>query len=115
MNQKAERSAEIEAATIASLLTEYRDGRDPLVTYEHAAECLRALGRPLTPAQVRDLVVDVRTLGGRSVGRLCEFVQAADDRIERLLRRPNLKAQAAAAARAAKRTNSPDLGATEAA
>ena len=74
-----------------------------LVSYDAAALCLPALGRPLTPAQVRDLVLDVHTIGGRSVGRLEAFIRAADDRIGRLLKRPNLKSRAAATARAAKR------------
>ena len=85
-----------------SLLQEYRDGRDPLVTYPLAHECLVALGRPLSEAGVRDLMVDARTLNNRSVARLSEFVKSADEYITRRIARPNLKAAAAAKARAAK-------------
>jgi hypothetical protein len=89
-------------ATVLSLLHEYRDGRDPLVTYPLAHQCLVALGRPLSEAGVRDLVVDARTLNNRSVARLSDFVKSADQFIDRRMARPNLKAAAAAKARAAK-------------
>src|SRR5918993_632014 len=89
-------------ATVLSLLHEYRDGRDPLVTYPLAHQCLVALGRPLSEAGVRDLMVDARTLNNRSVARLSDFVKAADEFIDRRMARPNLKAAAPPKARAAK-------------
>jgi hypothetical protein len=95
-------SASPDVATILSLLQEYRDGRDPLVTYPLAHQCLVALGRPLSEAGVRDLMVDARTLNNRSVARLSDFVKAADEFIDRRMARPNLKAAAAAKARAAR-------------
>jgi len=58
------------ATTVLSILQEYRDGRDPLVTYCVAHQCLVALGRPLSEKGVRDLMVDARTLNNRSVARL---------------------------------------------
>jgi hypothetical protein len=61
----------------------------------------------LSLATVKDLAVDVRTLGGRSVARLGMFVKEADDYIDRRLARPNLKAKAAAKARAARRAGAP--------
>lgn len=97
-----DRPAALEAATVSALIQEFREGRDPWVTYATAHLCLVALGRPLSPQAVRDLVLDTRTLGGRSVARLGEFVRAADDYINRRVARPNLKAKAAAKARAAK-------------
>lgn len=97
-----DRSAAMDAATVASLLAEHRAGRDPWVDYRFACLCLIATGRPLSPQAVRDLVMDVRTLGGRSVIRLSDAMRAADDYIARRVARPNLKAKAAAKARAAK-------------
>ncbi|MCC2653335.1 MAG: hypothetical protein K0Q60_3501 [Microvirga sp.] len=70
--------------------------------YGLAHPCLVALGRPLSEQGVRDLVVDTRTLNNCSVARLSDFVKAADEYIGRRLARPNLKAAAAAKARAAK-------------
>jgi hypothetical protein len=99
---KVDSFSELATATILSLLHEYRDGRDPLVPYGLAHPCLVALGRPLSEQGVRDLVVDTRTLNNCSVARLSDFVKAADEYIGRRLARPNLKAAAAAKARAAK-------------
>jgi hypothetical protein len=95
-------SEEMIAVVLDSLITEHREGRDPWVTYEMAHLCLVALGRPLSPQAVRDLVLDVRPLGGRTIARLSDFVSAADAHIARRVARPNLKARAAAKARAAK-------------
>jgi hypothetical protein len=52
---------------------------------------------------VKDLVVGTRIIGGRAVAPLAVFVKVADERIDRLWRRPNLKAEAIATARAARR------------
>lgn len=94
--------ADIDPATLASILHEFREGRDPWVTYDLAHACLVALGRPLSPQAVRDLVIDARILGGRTVAKLTEFVESADAYIKRRVARPNMKAMAAAKARAAK-------------
>lgn len=96
----------LEAVTFASLLHEHRDGRDPIVGYDAAARILPALGRPLTPAQVRDLIVMTWTLGGRNVAPLSRFLEAADEYIRHRADRPNLKVRGIAKARAAKAARS---------
>ena len=100
-------SSALQAALLSSLLREYRDGRDPLVDYGLAHICLVATGRPLAKGAVSDLLVDTIVLNNRSVGKLGDFVEAADAYIARRTGRPNLKADAAARARAAKRDPKP--------
>lgn len=92
----------LDAVIVQSLVNEFNAGRDPLVDYRLAHPCLIALGRPLTLATVKDLAVDTRTVGGRSVARLGTFLREADDYLGRRLARPNLKRAAAAKARAAR-------------
>jgi len=98
-----DRPSELDAITISSLVQEYREGRNPFVTYVTATHCLNCLGRPLSEKATKELIVSVSTLGGRSVGRLADFVAAADRHIERRMALPNLKAKAAATARAARK------------
>jgi hypothetical protein len=95
--------AAVDAITLASLLEEHRAGNDPIVATDTAALCLRALGRPLTPSQTRDLIVMTWTLGGRNVAPLSRYIAAADEFIARRADLPNLKQRGVAKARAAKR------------
>lgn len=95
-------STSLELIFLPQILREYRNGRDPLVGYSVAHLCCMATGRPLSKHTVRDLVVGVKTLNGRSVAPLSEFFDAADKYIGRQLARPNMKAKAAAKARAAR-------------
>lgn len=92
----------LEALFVSEILKEYREGREPLVSYHIAHRCLHALGRPLPLGTVKDLAVDVRNLGGKSVAPLSAFINEADAFIKRRLARPNLKKAAAARARAAR-------------
>ena len=92
----------LDAATLASLIAEYRAGNDPLVTRSDAAPCLRALGRPLAPGTVSDLGVGGGIVGGRAVARLSEYIAAADAYLAHRLALPNKKAAAVAKARAAR-------------
>ena len=93
----------IEAVTLSYLLAEHQRGAVVLVGYDTATRCLHALGKPLAIHTVRDLGVEMRTLSGRSVAPLADFVTAADAFIKRQLSRPHLKGEAAAVARAARR------------
>jgi hypothetical protein len=93
----------IDAVTLSSLLHEHRNGGCPLVTYASAMRCLHALGRPVSEATVRGLIVNTGILNGRAVAPLSKFVEAADMYISRQTCRPNLKASAAAKARASKK------------
>ena len=102
MLSKVEKPDPLAVLTIASLLQEHREGRDPIVSYDAAARILPAIGRPLTPAQVRDLIVAVWVLGGRNVAPLSRFIAAADEVIAFRADRPNRKVAAAAKARAAR-------------
>ena len=100
-------SSALQAALLSSLLREYRDGRDPLVDYDLAHTCLVATGLPLARGAVSDLLVETIVLNNRSVGKLGDFVEAADAYIARRIGGPNLKTDAAARARAAKRDPKP--------
>ena len=98
----AEPLLSLDAVMLSSLLQEHRDGRDPLVDYDAAARILPALGRTLTPAQTRELIVTTWTLGGRNVAPLSRFLESADEYIRDRADRPNLKVRGIARARAAK-------------
>jgi hypothetical protein len=106
-DMNSDRPTGLEPVVVRSLLEEYRAGRDPIVNYDDAHVCLRALGLPLSPAIVRDLAVATWTLNGRNVAPLKRFIEAADEYIARRADRPNLKVAAAAKARAAKRKAGP--------
>jgi hypothetical protein len=94
----------VEAVVLSSILAEYRENRDPLVTYGMAPPVLKALGRgEWSQAQVRDLIVMTWTMFGRNIAPLSRFLAAADDLIERRRDRPNLKVKGIAKARAARR------------
>jgi hypothetical protein len=94
----------MEALILSSLLTEVREGRDPLVTYEHVPPLLEALGRgKWTDGMVRDLGVPTWTQATKNTAPFSRFLAAADDFISRRRDKPNLKVQAAATARASRK------------
>ena len=72
---------------VEQILQEFRDGKDPIVSYQRAFECLTALGRPLPLATVKNLVVEVSRVGRRNFGRLGDFVEQADAYLARRSRR----------------------------
>ena len=73
----------LSAAMLTSILFEHRNGGNPWVTYSQAATCLNALGRPISEATVRSLIVKTSILNGKAVAPLGRFVEAADDYIAR--------------------------------
>ena len=97
-------AAAVRPIIINSMLFEHREGRDPLCDYDTASTCLEALGRGhWSPSAIRDLVVVTWIHHGRTVAPLSRWLKAADAMNERRARRPNLKAKAAATARASRK------------
>ena len=93
----------IDAVVLSSLVREFREGRNPRLPQALEHPFLQAIGRPLTAAGTKDLMVKSALVNGRNTRHAGDLVKAADDNIARQASRPNLKQAAAAVARASRK------------
>ena len=100
----------LDAIILQNVIREYREGRNPRIPLGLGHQLLVSLGRPLSASGTRDLMVETKLLNGRNTVLVGDLIKAADANITRQLARPNLKAKAAATARAARKPRQLEAG-----